>query len=63
MSLAIPLNFLTLLYFIRVKPYSFKYKNYRIKNYIAIYQEVCLLIFELLLLILGVMHRDNISVD
>jgi len=45
MALAIPINFLALLYFSRAKPYSFKEKKYRIKNYIAIYHEACILIF------------------
>lgn len=45
MGLAIPLNILTLLYFSRSRPYTFKFKKYRIKNYIVIYHEVCLIIF------------------
>lgn len=54
MGLAIPLNILTLLYFSRARPYTFKFKKYRIKNYIVIYHEVCLIIFEFLMLSLGV---------
>jgi hypothetical protein len=54
MGLAIPLNVLTLLYFSRARPYSFKFQRYRIKNYVVIYHEVCLIIFEFLMLTLGI---------
>jgi hypothetical protein len=37
MSLAIPLNVLALLYFSKSRPYTFKFKKYRIKNYIVIF--------------------------
>lgn len=37
MAMCIPLNVATLLYFIRARPFSFKYKKRRIRNYIAIY--------------------------
>ena len=43
MSLCIPLNVLTLLYFCRARPYSFKISKYRIKNYFVIFEEVALL--------------------
>jgi Mn2+/Fe2+ NRAMP family transporter len=59
MSLCLPVNVITLLYFIKAKPYSFKQKNYRIKNYIAIYHEACLIIFELLMLGLGLLQKNN----
>ncbi len=52
MSLCIPLNVLTLLYFCKGRPYTFKFRHYRIKNYVAIYHEACLIIFVLLMLIL-----------
>ena len=54
MGLAIPLNVLTLLYFIRARPYSFKFRKYRIKNYLVIYHEVALILFEFLMLTLGI---------
>lgn len=44
MVLAIALNFLALLYFIRARPYSFKYHKYRIKNYLAIFHEASLIL-------------------
>lgn len=44
MVLALALNFLALLYFIRARPYSFKYHKYRIKNYLAIFHEASLMI-------------------
>lgn len=37
MSLCIPLNILCLMYFSRIRPYSFKFMNKRIRNYTAIY--------------------------
>lgn len=37
MGLAIPLNVLTLLYYCRARPYSFKFQKYRIKNYVVIF--------------------------
>ena len=37
LALAISLNLLSLLYFCRARPYSFKLRGYRIKNYLAIY--------------------------
>ena len=45
MGLAIPLNVLTLMYFCRARPYTFKFRKYRIKNYLVIYHEVALIIF------------------
>lgn len=45
MALAIPLNVLTLMYFSKAKPFTFKFKHLRIKNYFAIYHEVCIIIF------------------
>ena len=36
-AIALPVNFLALLYYARARPYSFKYRKYKIKNYIAIY--------------------------
>lgn len=59
MGLAIPLNVLTLLYFCRARPYSFKFSKYRIKNYVAIYHEVALIIFEFLMLTLGIKDSAN----
>lgn len=37
MGLCIPLNVLVLLYFCKARPYSFKFKRFRVKNYFAIY--------------------------
>jgi hypothetical protein len=37
MGLAIPLNILTLFYFCKYRPFAFKFRGFRIKNYIAIY--------------------------
>lgn len=37
MAVVIPVNFLALLYYARARPYSFKFRKYKIKNYIAIY--------------------------
>ena len=37
MSLCIPINILSLLYFIKSRPYSFKFHKRRIRNYIAIF--------------------------
>ena len=54
MGLAIPLNVLTLMYFCRARPYTFKFRKYRIKNYLVIYHEVALIIFEFLMLTLGI---------
>ena len=45
MGLAIPLNTLFLLYIIKSRPYSFKFKKKRFRNYIAIFNEVSLIIF------------------
>jgi len=59
MGLCIPLNVLALLYFCKARPYSFKFKRYRIKNYIVIYHEVCLIIFEFLMLTLGI--KDSVG--
>lgn len=53
---SILLNFAVLLYFIRMRPYNFSFKNFRIKNYIAIYHEACLLLFEFLMLILVILQ-------
>ena len=58
MAVAIPLNVLALLYFSKARPYSFKERKYRIKNYIAIYNEICLIIFESLMLGLGIMQKN-----
>jgi hypothetical protein len=58
MALCIPLNVLCLLYFSRARPFSFKYRKRRVRNYIAIYHEVALIIFEILMLVLGIMDRD-----
>lgn len=59
MGLCLPLNILVLLYFCKAKPYTFKFKHLRIKNYFAIYHEACLIIFELFMLILGVKDKNN----
>lgn len=61
MSLCIPLNVLCLLYFIKARPYSFKFKKRRFRNYIAIFNEATLIIFEILMLALGMLHRDGFS--
>lgn len=59
MSLCLALNFLTLLYFCKARPYTFKFRRYRIKNYIAIYHEACLIILELLLLVFVIKDRNK----
>ena len=61
MGLCIPLNVLCLLYFIRARPYSFKYKKRRFRNYIVIFNEVSLILFEFLMLALGILDRDKKS--
>jgi hypothetical protein len=61
MGLAIPLNTLTLLYFIRARPYTFKFFKYRIKNYFAIFHEGCLILLEILMLVLGTMNQNGSS--
>ena len=61
MSLCIVLNTACLLYFSRARPYSFKFKKRRIKNYIAIFNEVALIIFEFLMLVLAILNRDKVS--
>lgn len=53
MGLAIPINILVLLYYIRARPYSFKVKHYRIKNYLMIINCICLIVLEMLLFGLG----------
>jgi hypothetical protein len=58
MSLCIALNVACLLYFSRARPFSFKYRKRKLRNYIAIFHEVSLIIFEFLLLSLGIMDRD-----
>ena len=58
MSLCIALNVASLLYFSRARPFSFKYRKRKIRNYIAIFHEVALIIFELLLLALAILDRD-----
>ena len=58
MALAIPLNVLALMYFAKARPYSFKERKYKIKNYIAIYNEACLVIFEGLMLGLGLLQKN-----
>lgn len=59
MGLCIPLNVLVLMYFSKARPYSFKFKHYRIKNYFAIFHEICIIILELLLLALGEKDKNN----
>ena len=59
MSLCIVLNIACLLYFSRGRPYSFKFKKRRIRNYLAIFNEAALIFFELLMLILAIMDRDG----
>lgn len=58
MSLCIPLNVACLLYFSRARPFSFKFNKRKIRNYVAIFHEVALIFFELLMLVLGIMDRD-----
>lgn len=55
MALCIVLNYACFLYFVRYRPYSFKYKKRRIRNYIAIFHEIALIVFEILMLILGIL--------
>jgi hypothetical protein len=59
MALCLALNALTLLYFCKARPYTFKFRRYRIKNYIAIYHEACLIILELLLFVFVVKDRNK----
>jgi hypothetical protein len=59
MGLCIPLNILVLLYFCKARPYTFKFNHFRIKNYFAIFHEASIIIFELLLLILGMQDQNN----
>ena len=59
MSLCIILNIACLLYFSRARPYSFKFKRRRIRNYIAIFNEVALIVFEFLMLALAILDRDG----
>ena len=49
LGLCIPLNVLFLLYLSRARPYSFKYKKRRFRNYLAIFNEVSLILFEFLI--------------
>lgn len=58
LSLCIALNVACLLYFSRARPFSFKYRKRRIRNYIAIFHEVALIGFELLMLALAILDRD-----
>lgn len=59
LGLCIPLNVLFLLYLSRARPYSFKYKKKRFRNYIAIFNEVSLLMFEFLMVALAILDRDQ----
>jgi hypothetical protein len=61
MGLALVLNTLTLFYFAKTRPYTFKFRKFRIKNYVVIYHEACLIIFELLMLIFGVKNSAGAS--
>lgn len=61
MGLCLPVNVLCLMYFIKARPYSFKFRKRRLRNYIAIFHEAALLIFELLMLILGVYDKNMLS--
>ena len=61
MSLCIPLNVLFLLYLSKARPYSFKYKKKRFRNYIVIFNEGSLILFEFMMLVLGILDRDNKS--
>ena len=59
MSLCVILNTACLLYFSRARPYSFKFKKRRIRNYIAIFNEVALIAFEFLMMALAILDRDG----
>ena len=61
MSLCIPLNVLFLLYLSKARPYSFKFKKARLRNYIVIFNEASLIIFEFMMLVLGILDRDKKS--
>ena len=61
MSLCIPLNVLCLYYFSKARPYSFKFKKRRLRNYLVIFNEVSLILFEFMLLVLGMLDQDNKS--
>jgi hypothetical protein len=63
MALAIPLNVLALMYFAKARPYSFKERKYRIKNYLAIFNEAGLIIFEGLMLGLGLLQKNGATPD
>jgi len=61
MGVCIVINLLVLLYLAKARPYSFKFKHLRIKNYFAIYHEVCYIGLEILLLIMGGKEKDGAS--
>lgn len=63
MGIAIPFNILVLYYYSKARPFSFKFKKYRIRNYFAIYHQSCLIIFEMLMLALGLIVEKGGSIS
>lgn len=61
LSLMIVVNLPVTLYLIKARPYRFKYRRLRIRNYIAIFNEVVLIGFEIGLLVFALMDRDGAS--
>ena len=59
LSLLIVVNVPVAFYLIKARPYRFKYRRLRIRNYIAIFNEVMLIGFEIGLLVFALMDRDG----
>lgn len=53
MGLAIPINILVLLYHIKARPYSLKINHFKVKNFMIIVNNICLIILEILFFALG----------
>jgi hypothetical protein len=62
-SLMIVVNIPVVLYLIKARPYRFKYRRLRIRNYMAIFNEVMLIGFEIGLLVFALMDRDNVDIN
>lgn len=61
LSLMIVLNVAVAFYIIKARPYRFKYRRLRIRNYIVIFNEVCLIGFEIGLLVFALMDKDGVA--
>lgn len=62
-GLLIVVNVAVAMYVIKARPYRFKWRRMRVRNYLAIFNEVTIVGFEIGLLVFALMDQDGVSLE